>query len=411
MKSDIKSLVATVCPPDDRSALAAVRSLGKEGMKVWVGGQNRFGQAFHSRFAAGHFSYPHPAAGYENFIQRLISGVRRCGIDVVLPISDYIVEALSLYRDRMFGVAAFAIPPQEALALARDKLVTLQRARSLGIRCPETDCPSSPAELKEVADRLEYPVVVKPRKTMGALGLWFASSAEELLSRYRLSTDDSDRVFDFSRPIIQQYVPGRVHDLCVLFREGEPVASLTQKRLFMYPADGGGGTLNETTWEPDLYEQGTALLKSLDWHGPAQVEFKVNESTGETWLLEINPRFWGTLDLAVQAGVDFPLLTAAVALEEPVPAPKRYQIGLRYRWPLPYGLLHAMLPGRRGEALRAFFLPQKGTLSDLRLDDPLPHVIEALSAARRIWHRRSLRPLRDIPDIPAEESADQFRGR
>jgi predicted ATP-grasp superfamily ATP-dependent carboligase len=240
--------------------------------------------------------------------------------------------------------------------------------------------------------------------------MWIAATPEELLQRYPFSAPGSDEVFEFSRPLIQQFIPGTVHDLCTLCRQGEPVASMTQRRLLMYPETGGGGILNETTWEPDLCEQGTALLRALDWHGPAQVEFKVDEATGETWLMEVNPRFWGTLDLAVQAGVNFPLLTAAVALEKPVGVTGKYEVGLRYRWPLPYGLLHAMMPGKRREAMRAFFLPQNEMRSDLRLDDPLPHIVEALSAARRIWRRKSLRPLGDLAGIPAGEAAHPFRG-
>ncbi|MBM3788737.1 MAG: hypothetical protein FJW35_00135 [Acidobacteria bacterium] len=407
----MKALVATVCTPDDRSALAAVRALAAEGAQAYAGGTRPLGQAFHSRHAAGRVRYPHPAQGDEAFIGRLADECRRLGIDVVLPTSDYVIESMSRRRDLLADVVSFTLPPADGLAVARDKQRTVELARSLGLDTPVTACPADADELRRAAAQFRFPVVVKPRKSLGAVGFQLVLSKDELLDGYGRSRGISDDVFDFNRPLIQEYIPGEVHDACVLAREGELAAGLTQRRIRMYPPGGGAGVLNETTWEPDLLERAGALLRALRWHGPAQVEFKLDPQSGRACLLEINGRFWGTLDLSVQAGMNFPWLAARLALGLPVRAPERYRVGLQYRWPLPFGLLLALQRESRPGAIRSFFLPRRGMLSDFRISDPAPHIHEAIFSLYRICRRRSLRPVRDLGSRAIVETARETGGR
>ena len=62
------------------------------------------------------------------------------------------------------------------------------------------------------------------------------------------------------------------------------------------------------------------------------VEYKLDSSTGKPYLMEVNGRFWGSLQLAIDAGVDFPRLLIAAALGEEVPSQLSYKIGVRSRW-------------------------------------------------------------------------------
>ena len=61
------------------------------------------------------------------------------------------------------------------------------------------------------------------------------------------------------------------------------------------------------------------------------VEFKVAED-GTPYLMEINTRFWGSLQLAIDAGVDFPWLLYKLACGQPVTPVTRYKTGRRLRW-------------------------------------------------------------------------------
>ena len=84
--------------------------------------------------------------------------------------------------------------------------------------------------------------------------------------------------------------------------------------------------------DTELVAQSEALLDQFGWQGVAMVEFKREETTGTPYLMEINGRFWGSLQLAISAGVDFPALLVALARGEFVNAVDAYRIGVRNRW-------------------------------------------------------------------------------
>ena len=84
--------------------------------------------------------------------------------------------------------------------------------------------------------------------------------------------------------------------------------------------------------DPELVGPGLRLLELLDWRGVAMIECKRQLSTGRFVVMEVNGRFWGSLQLAVDAGVDFPTLLVRCAVGEPVVAERDYRIGVRSRW-------------------------------------------------------------------------------
>ena len=142
----------------------------------------------------------------------------------------------------------------------------------------------------------------------------------------------------------------------------------------MAPAEGGLGVYNETTTAPELMEQAVALLSALDWHGPAQVEFKRDARDGQLRLMEVNPRFWGTLDLSIQAGIDFPYLTALAALQGDIEDCFDYQVGMRFRWLFSYKSPQQPVANLQGRALLDGLLGRKLHCTDFMLTDPMPHL-------------------------------------
>jgi predicted ATP-grasp superfamily ATP-dependent carboligase len=213
---------------------------------------------------------------------------------------------------------------------------------------------------------------------MAALGLQYAGSPQTLLERYPLKTQVSDPHFDFSRPLVQEFVPGRIHDVCALFNRGRPKAVLTQKRLLMYPERGGRGIECETTDEPELKEKAISLLRELEWHGPAQVEFKRDSRDGVFKLMEVNPRFWGTLELSIRAGIPFPQLACRMLVDDDITTASTYQVGLRFRWLVPY-LLPRLLHSKHRLGLLVDLVRTRDQIpNEIRFSDPLPHLVHPI---------------------------------
>jgi biotin carboxylase len=271
--------------------------------------------------------------------------------------------------------------------LAGDKMALLSLAERLGLEVPATRCPKPDDDLDAIVEEIGLPAIVKPIRGMGSIGVEIGRTRDALQRCLASRLPLVDSVFDLSSLLVQEWVPGEVHDVCTLFNRGEPRAVLTQRRLLMYPSRGGPGIFNETTYEPELAERAIHLLRHLNWHGPAQVEFKVDPRSDSVKLIEVNGRFWGTLDLAVTAGVDFPTMAAEMAIRGDVEPASDYPVGLRFRWPIPFAALHAFERGRSSSSFWQLVQPHPEVPSDLWLTDPLPWLAESWFAAHRLIRR------------------------
>jgi predicted ATP-grasp superfamily ATP-dependent carboligase len=136
---------------------------------------------------------------------------------------------------------------------------------------------------------------------------------------------------------------------------GETRATFAYERLKEYPVSGGPSTDRRSLHAPELVEQSVALLRQIAWRGIAMVEWKEDVREKRPKILEINPRFWGSLELAIRAGVDFPSLYARLALGESIGLPPVYSPGVRCRWMIPGEILRYIgQPARRRESVRTF---------------------------------------------------------
>jgi predicted ATP-grasp superfamily ATP-dependent carboligase len=158
----------------------------------------------------------------------------------------------------------------------------------------------------------------------------------------------------------------------------------------------------------DLTALALRLLQPLGWHGPAEVEFKIDERDGRPKLMEVNTRFWGSIGLSIRAGLDIPCMACRLALGEHVEPVTEYAVGLRYRWFIPYSPL-SFLRSATSRSLKSP-LPRRRTLCELEANDPLPHLTRLLRLARLCyWIPSRTRPLRESrgtpPGIPGRRSA------
>ncbi|MGA9574068.1 MAG: ATP-grasp domain-containing protein [Lysobacterales bacterium] len=371
----MKILLVTEHSADDRKSLAALRALTKSGAKASVASDVSNSSPLRSRYCHSRVRCPDPLADWTAFSAWIREQVLAGQYDVVLPLSDYPTMALVEQRDLLQAKMAVPVPSGKSCGIAHDKLKLIRLAAGLGIDVPETWCPESRDEVKQIGRQVSFPCVLKLRKGAGGIGLSFPQSAAGLLDTYDQLDIRSDSVFTSDRPLIQEYIPGLVHDACLLFRYGEARAALSQKRLAMYPQTGGVGIHNETTSEPELIEKARLLLSSLDWHGPAMVEFKHDRRDGKFKLMEINSRYWGTLDLAIQAGVNFPWLACRMALDGDIDPVFTYRVGLKYRWNWTYGWQYVMQSEQRMQALWEFYKPAADTCSEFWPADPMPHLL------------------------------------
>jgi hypothetical protein len=156
----------------------------------------------------------------------------------------------------------------------------------------------------------------------------YAGSPRELRTLYR------DHEYLAAHPsLIQQRITGAGIGVFVLFDRGQLVADFAHRRLREKPPSGGVSVLCESEPVADsLRDHAIRMLGPLRWHGVAMLEYKQDLRTGECFLIEVNGRFWGSLQLAVDAGMDFPALSCELALGHRPQVPQPYKLGVRSRW-------------------------------------------------------------------------------
>lgn len=366
----MRVLITTESTADDRKTLAAVRSLGRAGAYVTVAGDCIRKPPFLSRFCRQRVALPSAAIDMTAYASALEHYLATNPQDALLALTDHTVKAVARDKSKFNSLIASPIPTIEVLERAHDKFLTLDLAKRLGISVPETRVIKA-AHLDEACREMQLPIVIKPRRGAGSLAVGIIRNERELASYLKARENDilADEVYDLEQFLVQEFVPGPVNDVCTLVDHGRTLVAVTQKRHLMHPASGGVGVYNETTDNPKLRDEAVFLLEAMKFHGPALVEFKHDPRDGQFKLMEVNGRFWGTLDLSIQAGVNFPLLACDMALGKVGEVPSNYTIGLRYRWPVPFGL-SALLERRWSDAAN-LLVPQKNKRSDLWFSDPV----------------------------------------
>lgn len=317
---------------DNRATLAVTRSLGRLGHEVVVGERLQPSLAGSSRYCGGRVVYPDPVTVSEAFVDALARIVVERRIDVLIPMADITTFLVSGSRDRFEPACAVPIPPDDTIARAANKLATVELARSLGVPVPEGVVVWRPDEIP--GDHPPFPLVVKPwqSRVRTAAG-WQSTGVSYAVDREALERDLRLRPSHEFPVLLQERLVGPGVGVFACYHQGQAVTLFSHRRLRERPPWGGVSVLSESVALcPEASQYATRLLDALEWHGVAMVEFKRDRRDGVPKLMEINGRFWGSLQLAVDAGVDFPALLVQTVTGRPVEPQPPYRVGVRNRW-------------------------------------------------------------------------------
>src|SRR4029077_449257 len=107
----------------------------------------------------------------------------------------------------------------------------------------------------------------------------------------------------YKKILIEGHVPGRGAGVFFLHWRGRLLAEFMHLRVHEVPHTGGVSSYRRSWWHQGMRDDGLAKLQAMDWEGVAMMEYRWNPSTDDFWFLEMNGRFWGSLHLALFAGV------------------------------------------------------------------------------------------------------------
>lgn len=327
-------------------ALAAVQSLGRQGIEVVVCDEAPMMMAQFSKYCVGNFVHPPAKTETDAYLDAMEENVRRFAPEdgvpfVLLPIHEQ-TRLLAEHRDRFAPLVHVAAPQIEAINQVDPKHKLIPTASRLGLPIPRTWRVSDARQLEIVIAEIHFPAFLKLPHTSGGIGLHRVESADELRDAYRRTLDNFDVAHEDRFPIVQEAVSGSDYCVTMLLQDGVVKAHLTYRNVKNYPWEGGSGAMRETVEAQPLVEIATKLLESLGWHGVAEVDFLWNgNDDGEAHLIEVNPRFWGGLFHAIESGIDYPWMLYQMVTTGQVDDSSDAVTGTRTRVPL-FSLLSAM---------------------------------------------------------------------
>ena len=378
---------ALVTPGGLRSALAVTRSLGRRGVEVTVADEDGRSLAGVSRYCRASVRVPSAARSGEAFVSAIRQEVSRGKHSVVIPTDDVTLSLIAQARSQFEGLVALPFPDFETVQTAHDKGALMTLAAEKGIPVPKTVVVRGPADVEGAIRHVGLPAVVKARVSRVRVGgQWRAGSAVHY-ARTAAELDAAVRAAQeiAPGPLVQEHISGDGRGIFVLMNRGRLRAAFAHRRLREKPPSGGVSVLSESVGlDPRLLDHAERILEALKWHGVAMVEFKRDARDGVSKLLEINGRFWGSLQLAVDSGVDFPYLLYRLAIDGDIDPVFTYRVGVRLRWwlgDLDWLLLRLREKGslaRRLGAIPEFLRPAGRTARAevYRRDDPGPAIRE-----------------------------------
>ena len=330
---DIQTVLVT--DGNERAALAVTRSLGQQGVRVVVGAETARSLAGASRYCTRTWQYPSPLSDPSRFVSSLVDAVDLLGITAIMAVTDSATQVLAEKRGEFHSSITEGIPSSESYDLVSNKYRLMNLAHELEIPFPKTVFVPD-GNIVALCDQVRaYPVVVKPGRSLlkvdekwSKTSVHFVSNAEELTDLYRRTP------YLRSPSLVQQRIEGEGQGVFGLFDHGRPCALFAHRRIREKPPAGGVSVFRESIELPKpMTDYAVRLLEQVKWHGVAMVEFKVDRQSKVPMLMEINGRFWGSLQLAIDAGLNLPYLLYQAMNGMPVAVPNNaYRIGTKSRW-------------------------------------------------------------------------------
>lgn len=324
--------IVLVLDATQRSALAVTRSIGSlsdsfvittDSCELTIAGSSRYSDIY----------IQSPSAKYEPeaFIVWLRDVIVKHSINLLMPMTEVTSQLILMSQASLPEVSIPFATYEQVLQLA-DKSKLTKTAIELDIPVPQTSFFNNRDELE--IDKLKYPCVLKPALSqIYKEGKWLGTEVRIVKSESELlSFMEKDAYLQFSPFMIQEFIPGHGAGVFCYYNKGVPKAFFAHSRLREKPPSGGVSVLSESVEVNEKLKQyAVSLLDSVNWHGVAMVEFRLDYH-GKAYLMEVNTRFWGSLQLAIDSGVDFPRWVYSSEFGDKLNLKNIYKTGQRLRW-------------------------------------------------------------------------------
>lgn len=397
-----------------RAFLAVIRSLGRRGLEVHVAWCPPGSLALRSRYITCVHQLPAYSPTDDAWRDAFVALCRAQQFDLVIPTNDATVVPLQVHRAHLEPHARIYLLSPEAFDVTFDKARTYELAAAAGVSLPRQMLLPMPVAPAAIGPEW-FPLMLKPRRSFRLDDL----QRKQMVRRVPRPDDLARQLaaYDAEREIlVQQWVRGTGVGVEMLAADGEVLLTFQHTRVHERREGGADSYRVSQTPHPALRDAATRMVRALRYTGVVMFEFRVDRTTGDWVLLEINGRFWASLPLCLHAGADFPWHLYQLLVHDRRVFPQHYRVGVTCRnWDL--DLLWLSENRRAPDAERVpvttiarevLSLVTGSESSDtFVLDDPQP----GLADLRRLGSRlaRSLRARTDGRRTERERAAQALR--
>lgn len=306
-------LKVLVSDGDQKHTLGIIRSLGERNISVGVLTRQSMCLCSFSKFC---FKEHIVDLNKDNFVEELYNVYSKFNYDVFLPVGSisnyYIFKNKAEIINKGINIS---FPSSKSFEIAFSKELTTKHASTINIKTPKTWFIESLNELENFSYDFNNKLVIKAKYEMGVNVVIYVNDIYELKSAYLKVCEKYSWKKPEQLPLIQEYIDGKGMGFFGYYKNGKLLAHFQHERLREYPITGGMSVCAISSRNLEIYNLGKKLLDSLNWNGVAMVEFKMNKNN-VPYLLEINPKFWGSIELAIECGAEFPYYYALSSINQ-----------------------------------------------------------------------------------------------
>lgn len=323
------------------AAYSFIRAVSKLRYPVVAASSESLTVSGHSRYIAASRKYPSIDYKVEEFYGWLLRTVQDNNMLTIVSFSDKTSQILSENKTELEEYTRIYQPAFSEMRKVLDKNLTYELARKNGIPVP-ANFPIDIRNIENDYESFKYPLVIKPLRKfewIDGKARYFKVSEENYIWN---KNEFHRKFFSYYKKNqnieLQEYVKGPGRGYFSIIQNGESLIDYAHERIREFPVSGGASTCRKSIDYKILKELSLPMLKDLAWYGPIMFEYRYSEAEKKHYLMEINGRFWGSLPLAVNNGVNFPEALVRLITGDAIPD-YEYRRGFVSRQLIPGDLL------------------------------------------------------------------------
>lgn len=285
-----------------------------------------------SRYCHGYFLHRDFDEDPDGFIDDLVEAVREHKPDddrpyILMPVFRE-THLIAENAHRFKGLINVAAPPISSINQVEPKGNLIDAAKRADVRAPIAVAITRDTPFEDQCSKIPSPSLTKPPEGVGGRGIEKHKSREDLIAHLN-DLDQEDGL-----PVVQEFVEGEDFCFCALCDNGDVVAHMVYRNLQSYPRGTGAGVLRETVDDAPFLEGARKLLKTLNWNGVCEIDYRwTGDESEEPCLIEVNARFWAGLFHSIASGVEYPWLWYQLAAFGECDTPREATIGRKSKVP------------------------------------------------------------------------------